>query len=87
MPAVNHFGAGHVVAVADTSRSVNTEMLAQFLGELNAISQDMKPLSVTVISCDTKVQAVHRYEQGDPIEMLDAKGRGGTRVTPICLLS
>jgi predicted metal-dependent peptidase len=82
MPAVNHFGAGHVVAVADTSRSVNTEMLAQFLGELNAISQDMKPLSVTVISCDTKVQAVHRYEQGDPIEMLDAKGRGGTRVTP-----
>lgn len=82
MPAINHFGAGHVVAVADTSRSVNMGMLSQFLGELNAISEDLRPLSVTVISCDTKVQAVHHYEQGDPIEMLDASGRGGTRVTP-----
>ena len=81
MPAVNHFGVGHVAVVADTSGST-LSVLSQFLGELNALSEDMSPESVTVISCDSAVQSVHRYERGDVIEELDAKGGGGTRVTP-----
>ena len=50
---------------------------------MNAITEDQKPRSVTVITCDTKVGTVHRYEQGEVIEKIEINGRGGTRVTPV----
>jgi len=82
MPSVQHFGVGHLAVVVDTSRSLNNDILSVFLGELNALSEDMSPESVTVIGCDASVQSVTEYEAGDIIESLDATGRGGTRVTP-----
>lgn len=83
MPSVDHYGAGHVVVGVDTSGSVSDAELAQFLGELSAIAEDMCPASVTVIGCDSKVQSVTQYEQGEPIDKLNSTGRGGTRVSPV----
>lgn len=83
MPSVDHMGAGHIVVGVDTSGSVNDEMLKAFLGELNAISEDMSPDRVTVIGCDAEIQSVNEYEQGEVIEDLDCTGRGGTRVSPV----
>lgn len=83
MPSIDKIGVGDVVVAIDTSGSVNTAELQQFLGELNNITEDHKPRSVTVITCDAKVQSVTRYEQGDIIDSIECNGRGGTRVEPV----
>ena len=83
MPSVDHMGTGNIVVAVDTSGSVNDEMLKEFLGEINAISEDMSPESLTVISCDAKIQSIKEYGQGEIVEDLDCKGRGGTRVNPV----
>lgn len=82
-PSINKIGVGNIVIGVDSSGSVDSSELAQFLGEMNAISEDMQPTSITVIVCDTKVNAVRRYEQGELIEDIKVGGRGGTLVKPV----
>ena len=83
MPAVDKIGVGDVVVAVDTSGSVGTVELQQFLGELNNMSEDHKPRSLTVITCDSKIQSVKTYGQGDIIDKIECNGRGGTRVEPV----
>lgn len=83
MPAIDKIGVGDVVVAVDTSGSVSSAELEQFLGELNSITDDHKPKSVTVITCDSVIRTVNRYEQGDIIEKIECTGRGGTRVEPV----
>ena len=82
LPSVDRMGAGDIIILGDSSRSVSDEEWFHFLGEINNISEDHKPNSITVITFDTKVQTVKRYEQGEIIEKVGLGGRGGTRVTP-----
>ena len=82
-PSIHKIGAGDLVVGVDTSGSVTKRDLSFFLGELNAISQDIKPQSITVITCDAKIQTVRRYEQGEEVEKIEIGGRGGTRVSPV----
>lgn len=74
---------GKLVVGIDTSWSVTTPEHAQALGELNNITSELNPEMVTVIYCDSVVQRVAVYEDGETIESLDVKGRGGTCVTPV----
>lgn len=83
MPSVDKIGTGDVVIAIDTSASVSANELAHFLGEMNAISDELSPRSITVIACDTEVQYTKTYEQGEVIDNFSAKGRGGTRVRPV----
>ena len=83
MPAIDKIGVGDVVVAVDTSGSVNQFELEQFVGELNAITEEHKPRSVTVITCDSRVQDVKHYCEGEVIDKISAKGRGGTRVQPV----
>ena len=83
LPTVEHFGAGDIVIGCDTSASVSDEELAVFLGEINGMAQDMQPRSITVIGCDAKVQSVDYYGQGEDVQSINSKGRGGTEVTPV----
>ena len=82
-PSIERRGAGHIVVGVDTSASVGDEELRHFLGEVNAISQDVNPASITVIYCDTHVNHVDRYEQGDEVVAFNHKSRGGTNVQPV----
>ena len=82
LPSVDKMGAGDVIILGDSSASVTDAEWSHFLGEMNAITDDHKPRSVTVITFDTKVQTVKRYEQGEVIEKVALAGRGGTRITP-----
>jgi predicted metal-dependent peptidase len=82
-PSISKIGVGNIVVGVDSSGSVDKADLAQFLGEMNAISEDMQPTSITVIVCDAKVNSVRRYEQGELIEDIQVGGRGGTLVTPV----
>ena len=83
LPNVEHFGAGDIVIGCDTSASVSDEELALFLGEINGMAQDMQPRSITVIGCDAKVLSVDYYGQGEDVQSINSKGRGGTEVTPV----
>ena len=67
----------------DSSGSLSQSELTQFVSELNAVTEELSPESVTVIVCDTRVREVHHFGQGEVIDTLDIKGRGGTRVTPV----
>ena len=82
-PSIDKVGAGDVVLGIDSSLSVSNHELSHFLGEVNAISADIKPRSITVITFDTKVRTVREYQQGEEIDDIHVTGRGGTLVGPL----
>lgn len=82
-PVSNKIGVGDLVIGIDSSGSVSDKELKYFLGELNALSNDIKPNSITVITCDAVIQNVTKYEYGDVIEEIKCNGRGGTCVMPV----
>jgi predicted metal-dependent peptidase len=73
---------GEIVVAIDTSGSIDSEMLAQFGGELQAIVDEVRPRQTRVLYCDTRVTSCQEYEPGETIE-LSVKGRGGTAFTPV----
>lgn len=81
MPSVDHYGVGNVAVIGDVSGSTHSA-LSQFLAELNRISEDLRPESVTVIGCDSKVQSVQTYYSGEIIDEMNSTGGGGTDMTP-----
>ena len=82
-PTIDYVGCGNVVVGVDSSGSVTDKELQLFLGGLNALSLELKPKSVTIITCDSKVQNVYKFEQGEEIDKISADGRGGTHVMPV----
>lgn len=82
MPGTLKYGAGHVVAIIDTSGSVVKKEQEQFLGELSSICADIGAESITVIGCDAAVQTVETYAAGEKINTLDTTGGGGTCAKP-----
>lgn len=83
LPTICGEGVGNLVVYIDTSASVDIPLYKKFLGSIHAISEDIKPKSITIIYCDTEVNKVETYEGGDPIKSISMVGRGGTRITPV----
>jgi len=82
-PGIEKVGAGDIIIGVDSSGSVSDTALKHFLGELNALSEDLQPRSITVITCDSTIEDVRHYNQGEVITAMSSNGRGGTRVTPV----
>jgi len=82
-PISNKVGVGDIVVGVDTSGSVSSKELSYFLGELNSLSEEIKPNSITIITCDAEIQGIKRYESGEIVENIVCKGRGGTLVMPV----
>ena len=83
MPTIDRVGVGDLVVGIDSSASLDDDELAQFVSELNAVTDELVPSSVTIIVCDRIIRDVIRFEQGEVIYDLGIKGRGGTAVTPV----
>lgn len=83
LPSCHSEGCGKVGIIFDTSGSTHRDQ-QQFVGELNAIINDVQPSSVVVVHCDYVVQQTFELEQGDELgeEHQNLKGQGGTQVTP-----
>ena len=83
MPSTRKENFGNIVIGVDSSGSVSSIELSKFLSIMNALADDMKPESVTVITCDTQVKNVTRYERGEEIREIKVGGRGGTMCKPV----
>lgn len=82
-PNTKRDGIGNVILGVDSSASVSEAELGKFLSIMNSLADDLQPESVTVITCDTEVRNVTRYERGEPIQSIKVGGRGGTNVSPV----
>jgi len=83
MPSVEKYSVGDIVVGIDTSGSVSNLEMEYFLGELNSITDNYKPNSVTVIQCDYDIQDVKTYSSNETIDTIECHGRGGTRCEPV----
>lgn len=82
LPSLRSEEMGEIVVAVDTSGSIDEELLQQFGGELAAILDELQPARTTAIYCDTAVNRVQTFEQGEAFT-LNAKGRGGTAFSPV----
>jgi predicted metal-dependent peptidase len=84
-PTIKRRGIGHVVVAQDQSGSVHDSELKKGFTELNYLCETLNPESVTVIPFDASVNAdkVQFFDQGEEVEKINIKGRGGTCVQPV----
>lgn len=75
---------GELVIAVDTSGSIHGTILAQFLGEISAIAETVKPSAVRLLYWDTSVCRDERYE-GEQVRNIvqstKPAGGGGTLVS------
>lgn len=90
MPSRSGNGAGWVVVWGDTSGSISTKELQQYMAELSSIVDDCCPQRLTVIWCDAKIHRVDEIEEAADMEHLRYEaetkgvgGGGGTSVHPV----
>lgn len=82
LPGVKRENTPPLVVAVDTSGSVSADQLNRFANEIRAVVSEMRPELLTVIYCDSKIQAVQTFGPDDQIE-LDPRGGGGTRFAPV----
>lgn len=82
MPGIVRSGAALIVIGVDASGSVSVKEQKHFLGEMQAICEDLKPDKIIVLSCDTRVAQADEYEPGDEIAGVINTG-GGTAFAPV----
>ncbi|WP_460450319.1 vWA domain-containing protein [Alsobacter sp. SYSU BS001988] len=81
LPGSVAIAPSHLVAVVDTSGSMDRAALRAIAAELQSILDEGAAERVTIIDCDTRVNAAETFATGDTIRA-DFKGRGGTKFSP-----
>jgi predicted metal-dependent peptidase len=71
-----------IVFFFDTSASVDSLLLAQFVAEANAILEEVNPEAMTLIQCDVRVTDVRELTADDLPFNPPILGRGGTLFQP-----
>lgn len=74
-----------VTVAIDTSGSISSELLSQFLGEIKGIKDSYQSVEMDIILADATVQEVHTFNNNQPLNPTDIemKGRGGTDHRPV----
>jgi predicted metal-dependent peptidase len=86
MPSTYDEKVGGIVVAVDTSGSIGGEELAQFLGEVKSICEEVSPEKIDLLYWDTKVAGHEVYQNSELASLVDttqAKGGGGT--SPECV--
>jgi predicted metal-dependent peptidase len=77
-PGLKHKEKRHILVAVDTSGSVSTNELIEFLHEIHHISRS--GTEVTLIQCDTAISHIGKF---DPKKDFEIHGRGGTSFHPV----
>jgi predicted metal-dependent peptidase len=83
LPALRTPQCGALVVALDTSASVDSVLLQQFMGEIRELARTMQPTTVHVMQCDTRVHHTDCFDRGDDVVIGDVFGRGGTDFAPV----
>lgn len=81
LPTQRGVGSGEVVVCIDTSGSLTETQLQEFADEINDIVETVKPEKTYVLYCDTRIQHVDEFNQGESLSF-KAHGGGGTDFEP-----
>lgn len=81
MPGMSTIAPNHIVAVVDTSGSMDDPSLRRLIGEIQSILDELAAEKVTIVYCDQSVNKVDTYMAGDIIKP-DPVGGGGTDFAP-----
>lgn len=73
----------NIVFAVDTSGSVSDDELAAIWNQVRHCTQQIRPNRLRVIQCDDQIQRDRQYRPGSLPHTLEAKGRGGTKFTPV----
>lgn len=86
MPSMIGERAGRIVIGIDTSGSVGSKELNEFLSEVKSICEDVMPQAVEIIYWDGAVAAHEIYEDNDVANIVSStKPRGGGGTSPSCV--
>jgi len=80
-PALEEESLGKIAIVIDVSGSINAGLYQKFLSEINGLKQRYS-FEAIVISFDTKIQNVKRFNKYEPIKF-STSGGGGTAIKPV----
>ena len=86
MPSSYDEKVGSIVVAVDTSGSIGNAELAQFLGEVKSICDEVNPEKIDLLYWDTEVAGHETYQGAELANVTDvtqAKGGGGT--SPECV--
>jgi predicted metal-dependent peptidase len=86
MPTLVSERVGHIVVGIDTSGSVSAAEISEFLSEVKAIAEDVKPEMVDLLYWGHVVAAHEKYEENDvPNIVSSTKPTGGGGTSPSCV--
>jgi len=86
MPSSIGEAVGSIVVAIDTSGSIGSAEIGQFLGELLSICNHVQPESVELMYWDTEVAAHESYARGDYEALMSStKPAGGGGTDPRCI--
>jgi predicted metal-dependent peptidase len=77
-PGLKHKHRRHILVAVDTSGSVSTNELEEFLNEIYHINRT--GTDVTIIQCDSAISHIGKF---DPKKDFEIHGRGGTSFHPV----
>lgn len=80
LPALDSTETGKIILIADTSGSIDDELISQFSAEVSGIAETFA-IPLQVIYVDAKICGVQDIEPGEDID-LKPKGGGGTDFRP-----
>ena len=75
---MKHKHRRHILVAVDTSGSVSTNELKEFLNEINHISRT--GTDVTIVQCDTAISHIGKFDRKQDFKI---HGRGGTSFDPV----
>ena len=95
-PSKKSFGSGfympsilrenvEVCVSIDTSGSLNSEELGEFLGEITTLARTFNNITINLIVCDSEIHEVYQLGNNDSdlIKKLNISGGGGTDHNPV----
>lgn len=86
MPSMIGERVGHLVIGIDTSGSIGDRELAEFLGEVKGIAEEVNPEKVDLLYWDSEVAAHEEYTESDVANIVSStKPAGGGGTSPSCV--